>query len=89
MKRLVEEAAALALVGSREKGVKSLFEFGAAETMVMADRVQIQQVLINLMRNAVEAMRDSESKDLAVRVLAAGTASWSRFPTRGRAFPRT
>jgi two-component system, LuxR family, sensor kinase FixL len=72
MKRLVEEAAALALVGSREKGVKSLFEFGAADTMVMADRVQIQQVLINLMRNAVEAMRDTEKKDLSVHVLATG-----------------
>ena len=70
MKRLVEEAAALALVGSREKGVKSLFEFGAADAMAMADRVQIQQVLINLMRNAVEAMRDSDDKDLTVRVLA-------------------
>jgi two-component system sensor kinase FixL len=35
--------------------------------MVMADRVQIQQVLINLMRNAMEAMRDSERKELTVR----------------------
>lgn len=72
LKRLVEEAAALALVGSRERGIKSLFEFGAADAMVMADRVQIQQVLINLMRNAVEAMRDSARKDLSVRVVSNG-----------------
>ena len=35
--------------------------------MVLADRVQIQQVLINLMRNAMEAMRDSERKELTIR----------------------
>lgn len=64
---LVEEAGALALVGSRERGVKSVFDFGADSSMVVADRVQIQQVLINLMRNAMEAMRDSPNKELIVR----------------------
>lgn len=64
---LVEEAGALALVGSRERGIKSVFDFGAGSSMVVADHVQIQQVLINLMRNAVEAMRDSPRKELVVR----------------------
>ncbi len=64
---LVEEAGALALVGSRERGIKSFFHFGTETSMVVADRVQIQQVLINLMRNAIEAMRDSEEKQLIVR----------------------
>jgi two-component system sensor kinase FixL len=34
---------------------------------VIVDRVQIQQVLINLMRNAMEAMRDAERRELIVR----------------------
>jgi two-component system sensor kinase FixL len=68
IKRLVEEAGALALVGSRERGIKSVFEFdGDGDDRVVADRVQIGQVLINLMRNAQEAMRDSERKELVVR----------------------
>jgi two-component system, LuxR family, sensor kinase FixL len=67
IKRLVEEAGALALVGSRERGIKSIFEFHDAQGLVMADRVQIQQVLINLMRNAIEAMRDSERRELIIR----------------------
>ena len=67
IKKLVEEAGALALVGSRERGVKSVFEFGQESGMVIADRIQIQQVLINLMRNAMEAMRDSERRELIVR----------------------
>lgn len=67
IKQLVEEAGALALVGSRERGIKSVFEFGADSGMVLADGVQIQQVLINLMRNAMEAMRDSPRRELVVR----------------------
>ena len=66
IKKLVEEAGALALVGSRERGIKSVFEFGLEHNIVIADRVQIQQVLINLMRNAMEAMRDSKVKELTV-----------------------
>ena len=67
IKKLIEEAGALALVGSQERGIKSIFDFSDEPGTVMADRVQIQQVLINLMRNAIEAMRDSERKQLTVR----------------------
>lgn len=68
IRKLVEEAGALALVGSRERGVRSVFDFEPGAEMVMADRVQIQQVLINLMRNAMDAMRASERRDLNVRI---------------------
>jgi two-component system sensor kinase FixL len=67
IRRLVEEAAGLALVGSREKGVRTLFEFEPGPETVMVDRIQIQQVLTNLMRNAIEAMRDCERRELVVR----------------------
>jgi two-component system sensor kinase FixL len=33
---------------------------------VLADRVQIQQVLLNLIRNAIEAMEGAERRDLTV-----------------------
>ncbi|MBN9316734.1 MAG: PAS domain S-box protein [Devosia sp.] len=66
VKRLVEEAGTLALIGSRQGGVRSTFDFGSGDTRVLVDRVQIQQVLTNLMRNAVEAMKDSEVKELSV-----------------------
>jgi len=73
LKTLVEEAGALALVGSRERGIRSVFEYGQDSSMVVADRVQIQQVLINLMRNAIEAMQDSEERSLVVRIGQAGS----------------
>src|SRR5690606_15165168 len=53
---LIEEAGALALVGSREQGVRPLFDLAPDTGQVVVDRIQIQQVLINLMRNAMEAM---------------------------------
>ncbi len=67
IRQLVEEAGALALVGSKERGVRSIFDFHEGNGHVLADRVQIQQVLTNLMRNAAEAMRDSPLRELTVR----------------------
>lgn len=72
LRQLAEEAGALALVGSREKGVRSVFDFAAGGDIVMVDRIQIQQVLTNLMRNAVEAMGDSQKKDLRVSIKPVG-----------------
>jgi two-component system sensor kinase FixL len=67
IRRLVEEAGALALVGSREKGVRTVFEFAQGSEMVIVDRIQVQQVLTNLMRNAIEAMRDCQRRELLIR----------------------
>lgn len=69
IKNLIEEAGALALVGSRERGIRTAFEFAPQDDLVLADRVQVQQVLTNLMRNAMEAMKDSDRRDLRVRTL--------------------
>jgi two-component system sensor kinase FixL len=66
IKRLIEEAAGLALMGSGELGVRSSFRFDADTGLVLVDRIQIQQVLTNLMRNAIEAMRDMPRKELTV-----------------------
>ncbi len=66
VKKLVEEASALALVGVRDKGVHVRFEFDPRTDFVLADKVQIQQVLLNLMRNAIEAMEDADKRELTV-----------------------
>ena len=64
--KLVEEASALALVGAQEQGVKPRFSFESHTNSVLVEKVQIQQVLLNLMRNAIEAMHESGKKELLV-----------------------
>ena len=67
VRKLIEEAGVLALLGSRERGVNTVYEFAPEADMVEVDPVQIQQVLFNLIRNAIEAMRDRERRELSVR----------------------
>ena len=64
IKKLIEEASALALVGAKERGVRVRFQLDPAIDLVLADRVQVQQVLLNLMRNAIEAMEGAARRDL-------------------------
>jgi two-component system sensor kinase FixL len=62
--KMVEEAGALGLTGAREQGVLLRFNLDPACDLVVADRVQIQQVLVNLFRNALEAMVPSTHREL-------------------------
>jgi two-component system sensor kinase FixL len=64
--KIVEEASALALVGAKEQAVRVMLRLDPACDQVLADRVQVQQVLINLMRNAIEAMAGSARRELVV-----------------------
>ncbi|GLS18525.1 sensor protein FixL [Labrys miyagiensis] len=64
--KLVEEAGALGLVGAREQGVILRFDLDPDCDLVLADRVQIQQVLVNLFRNALEAMQGAARRELTI-----------------------
>jgi len=64
--KLIVEASELALMGARERGVSARFNLDPTATPVLVDRIQTQQVLINLMRNAVEAMDDGPLRELVV-----------------------
>jgi two-component system, LuxR family, sensor kinase FixL len=66
LRKLIEEASALALVGIKETGVRVIFELDPSVDTVLADKVQVQQVLLNLMRNGIEAMQESARRELAV-----------------------
>jgi len=66
VKKLIEEASALALVGAKDKGIRVSFDFDSRSDFVLADKVQIQQVLLNLMRNAIDAMESCERREMVI-----------------------
>jgi two-component system sensor kinase FixL len=65
---LLEEAAALALVGAREQGVRVSLRCDHNLPDILVDKIQIQQVALNLIRNAVEAMETTSCRELTVAV---------------------
>jgi two-component system, LuxR family, sensor kinase FixL len=68
---LVEEASALALISARERGVRFEVTIEPQVDCVIADRVQVQQVLVNLLRNAMDAMQDAPRRELTVSLTTA------------------
>ena len=72
LSKLLEEASALALVGAKDQGVRVRFELDAVRDLVFVDKVQVQQVILNLIRNAIEAMAESPKRQL---VIASGEAA--------------
>jgi two-component system sensor kinase FixL len=64
--KLIEEACALALIGAKERNIHIALNVAQDLPDVMVERVQIQQVLLNLVRNAVEAMENQPRRELTV-----------------------
>ena len=65
--KVIDESSALAFVGLKEKGIRVLIERSDDTPVVWIDRIQIQQVLINLIRNAVDAMETAQRRELTIR----------------------
>jgi two-component system sensor kinase FixL len=66
LRKLVTEASALALVGTGEHGLEVQVKLDQQADAVLVDRIQIQQVLLNLIRNAIEAMQQSRVRRLLI-----------------------
>ena len=65
--KLIEDASTLALVGTRENAIAVSFRLDPAAELVLVDRIQIQQVLVNLIRNAIEVMLEiAEPRELEI-----------------------
>ena len=63
---VIEEACALALIGAGSQPLRLVRAIDPAAEAAVIDRVQIEQVLFNLIRNALEAMAGSARQDLSV-----------------------
>ncbi len=65
----IEEAIALALVAAERKGVAVELRLHPEAPSAFMDKVQIQQVLLNLFRNAIEAMAEVARPALSIVVI--------------------
>lgn len=72
LQRLINEANALGLVGSREHGIDVQLSLDPRADLVFVDRIQVQQVLVNLIRNAIDAMVDAPVRKLSISTVRQG-----------------
>lgn len=63
---LINEACGIAMVDAATLGVAYRTRFDAGARTVIVDRIQIQQVVINLVRNAVEALQGLELRNVLI-----------------------
>jgi two-component system, chemotaxis family, CheB/CheR fusion protein len=63
---LYRRSSELILPSAKQANVEIVFRFEAEEDRVLADRVQVEQAIINLMRNAIEAMAGLNERKLTI-----------------------
>lgn len=64
LRGLLAEGAALAFIGMDSRGIDMDIQVDRRVDQVLVNRVQLQQVIINLIKNAVEAMMNSPARIL-------------------------
>jgi two-component system sensor kinase FixL len=69
---LLHQASTLAIVGAKPNGSTASVRSTGASQFVVGDKTQLQQVVFNLVRNAVEAMQESERRELLIATASSG-----------------
>jgi two-component system sensor kinase FixL len=72
LNKVIEQGIALAFVGMAHINVKVRLQLEASLPNVFVDKIQIQQVLMNLIRNGIEAMQDAQKRELTIETSHAG-----------------
>jgi C4-dicarboxylate-specific signal transduction histidine kinase len=72
LRSMIEEAGALVLSSITPLALRLSFEFDDNALEVWVNRVQVQQVIVNLIRNAFEAMADQEPRQVTLATRALG-----------------
>ena len=68
VERLMDSAIEIALIDARSNGIAVNRIMDTEDVLVEVDAVQVQQVLANLMRNAVDAMLGARREDVAPEI---------------------
>ncbi|WP_425033080.1 ATP-binding protein [Pelagibacterium sp.] len=84
---LIEGAMALALAGTREDGILAELDLASGPLEALGNPTQIQQVIVNLLRNAADAVRTSERKVITVRTRRSGQFARVELADTGQGIP--
>ncbi|MBB5710726.1 PAS domain S-box protein [Sphingomonas xinjiangensis] len=68
IERTVRDAADLVQVGTTHFNIRTAFQLDPQVRFVFADRIQVQQVLVNLIRNAMQALRGCDRPDRIITI---------------------
>lgn len=68
VERTVHDAVDLVLVGTGQFHIRVSYELDSEAPFIFADRIQVQQVLVNLLRNSMEALRTSGPQDRLITI---------------------
>ena len=68
LEEILHDAIALALVGQEQ--VRIISDIMPDARTIVVDRIQVQQVLVNVLRNAARAVRDLQPDDRVIRITA-------------------
>ena len=63
---LIEETCALATLGARTENIDVRMTLSPDLPPVLVDRIQVQQVMLNLVRNSIEALADCETRRILI-----------------------
>ncbi|WP_253190548.1 PAS domain S-box protein [Sphingomonas sp. LM7] len=66
--RTVRDAVDLVLVGTGQFHIRVSYDLDPEAPFIFADRIQVQQVLVNLLRNSMEALRTSGTQDRHITI---------------------
>ena len=69
---IVEEICGLAILGTATDGIDLELKLAGDLPPVLIDHVQIQQVVLNLVRNSIDALSDCETRAVTVATVRAG-----------------
>ena len=69
IERLIEDTGALAQIDAKFRDIQLRYDFHAQQTLAVVDRVQFQQVLFNLLRNAFEATTGKRTRTVLVSTM--------------------
>jgi two-component system sensor kinase FixL len=84
---LLQEAAELVLMGIKQKGIGISVQPDLPDQKVVADKIQIQQVILNLLRNAVEAVAQQDEPQVRLAAEARDDSVYISITDNGPGLP--